>query len=78
MLTDSSADAARSEAERFVREENPEYLVTNDGITVFLPEYALGYSYAEGCKEILVWTFVDSSLVGYDVWPAYNLLSQDA
>lgn len=74
-IIDSSSGDIRSEAEQCV--ENADYLVTNEGITIFLPEYSMGYAYAEGCREIVVWAFDDPSLVGTDVWPSYNLVAHD-
>lgn len=47
------------------------YLLVDEGITIWLPEYSLGYVYADGPKEIVVHAFDDSSLVGTDVSSKY-------
>lgn len=62
----------RTDAREFV-EDDATFLLTDEGMTVFLPEYVMGYSYASGCKEVVVQAFDDPSLVGTDVWAKYRI-----
>lgn len=48
------------------------YFVTDEGVTVFLPEYAMGYSFADGAKELVAVPFGDAE-VGSDVSSKYFL-----
>lgn len=63
------AYATKAEAQSAAREELEygEYLLTNDGVVVSLPEYAMGYPYATGSLKIVVWAFEEPSLVGTNV-----------
>lgn len=63
------AYASESEAQSAAHGELEfgEYLLTNDGIVVSLPEYAMGYPYATGSLKIVVSAFEESSLVGTNV-----------
>lgn len=68
-------DEIRSMAQDLV--ENDEYAgyqLTEDGITIFLPSYSMGFPYSDGTKEVLVVSFGDSSLVGTDVRGSVRLL----
>lgn len=61
---------ARADAEELVGDT--QFTLNSDGLTVYLPEYAMGYSYQEGVKEIVVWAFDDPDLVGTDVHQKYS------
>lgn len=67
----ASEEEARSDASMIL--DNCEYLLTNDGIVVSLPEYAMRYSYAEGSLKIVVWAFDDPSLVGTNVMSQFTV-----
>lgn len=73
-VTYASDDELRQAAEEIVRDAT--YLLVPEGITLFLPEYAMGYPYSSGAKEIVVWAFNDESLVGTDVSASYFLHDQ--
>lgn len=47
------------------------FLLVPEGITIFVPEFALGYPYSVGAQEVVVWAFNDSSLVGTEVGDTY-------
>ena len=67
----ASEEEARSDARGIL--ENCEYLLTNDGIVVSLPEYSMRYSYAEGSLKIVIWAFDDPSLVGTNVMSQFTV-----
>lgn len=66
---DYSDAELRAEAKSIVADAK--YLLVDEGITIWLPEYSMGYAYADGPKEIIVHAFDDSSLVGTDVSSKY-------
>lgn len=69
MPYESEAEA-RSDAEELVKDA--QFFLNDDGLAVYLPEYAMGYTYQQGVKEILVWAFDDQSLIGTDVHGLYS------
>ena len=44
----------RDDAEYLVASDTCTYLLTEEGVTIWLPDYSMGYSYAQGTLELLV------------------------
>lgn len=64
---DISADAAELVA-------NAQYCLVKEGISVYLPEYSMGYPYSEGAKELLVYPLDGSSKAGKNLTDEYHIL----
>lgn len=65
-------EAARKIVDQASDDGNGLFMLTEEGITFWTPDYAMG-SYADGNREIVVWAFDDESLVGTDVSAKYRL-----
>lgn len=64
----------RSEAADLVSSvEQAGYLLAEEGITIFLPSYSMGFPYSDGSKEILVVSFDDSVPEGTDLRGSYAI-----
>lgn len=65
-------ESARDILDQASDDGNGLFMLTEEGITFWTPDYAMG-SYADGNREIVVWAFDDESLVGTDVSATYRL-----
>ena len=65
-------EAARDIIDQASDDGNGLFMLTEEGITFWTPDYAMG-SFADGNREIVVWAFDDESLVGTDVSAKYRL-----
>lgn len=61
-----SADAAELVA-------NAQYGLAREGISVYLPEYSMGYPCSEGAKELLVYPLNGFSKAGKDLTDEYHI-----
>ena len=67
----TSAVDIRADAQELINDD-PQYIVTDEGIAYFMPEYAMGYTFADGAKELVVVPFdEDANPVGTDLSATY-------
>ncbi len=71
----SSTEEVAAEAREMVAAGSATLLLTDKGVTVYLPHYSMGYSYADGDMEILVMPLGGDWSAGISVRDGYRLIT---
>lgn len=70
----SGADEIAAAARDEIAAGYATFLLTDKGVTVYLQDYAMGYAYADGDKEIIVVPFDGGGAAGDNVRDEYSLM----